>query len=138
MWGPVYELLAVLNTKISVLDDITYLPVTAFENRVDNIKGGYICIGKLVIVSIQCKIKTTLVNASETGTSSAVITGLPLPDFTVSLSVTKHTGGTNRQSENGNIDINGAVAVQHDQLASFSAGNLISISGAYFSQNNHL
>lgn len=119
-----------------MLDDISYRPVTAFENRVDNIKGGYTCIGKLVIVSIQCKIKTTLVNASETGTSSAVITGLPLPDFAVSLSVTKHTGGTNRQSENGNIDINGAVAVQHDQLASFSAGSLISISGAYFSQNH--
>lgn len=123
-----------LNTKISTLDEINYSPVSAFESRVDNIKGGYICIGKLVIVSVQCKIKTTLINASETGTSSAVITGLPLPDFAVSLSVTKHTGGTNRQSENGNIDINGAVAVQHDQLANFSAGSLISISGAYFAK----
>lgn len=111
-------------SQISTINSTAYNAVSSASSYVKDIEGGYIQIGKLVIVNIRCTVNTEITS------STTFITGLP-------KSIVQYNQGYGAASVSNNIQKtinvlgNGSIGVGNDTIA---VGTVMVLSASYMAK----
>ena len=113
-----------VGSAVSALNSSAYNAVSSASSYVKDIEGGYIQIGKLVIVNIRCTVNTEITS------STAFITGLP-------KSIVQYNQGYGAASVSNNIQKtinvlgNGSIGVGNDTIP---VGTVMILSATYMAK----
>ena len=108
----------------TALSSTSFSTVSAADNKVSNIEGGYIRIGNLVVVNIRC-----VTNANLPASWTIIMSGLPKPIVRNNESSGAVSCANNKFAD---IVVNGVGSIACSSAV--STGENLIISGTYFTK----